>query len=31
MDDGLVLNFDVDDAAPTKVGQGKKGGRWTDR
>ncbi|KAI1794090.1 DEAD-domain-containing protein [Ganoderma leucocontextum] len=31
MDDGLILNFDVDHIAPATVGQGKKGGRWTDR
>ncbi|PIL36143.1 transporter [Ganoderma sinense ZZ0214-1] len=31
MDDGLILNFDLGDVVPAKVGQGKKGGRWTDR
>ncbi|KAI0775670.1 DEAD-domain-containing protein [Trametes elegans] len=31
MDDGLVLNLATDDSAQSKVGQGKKGGRWTDR
>ncbi|RDX55059.1 DEAD-domain-containing protein [Lentinus brumalis] len=31
MDDDLILNLDVGDVAQTKVGQGKKGGRWTDR
>ncbi|KAI0745834.1 P-loop containing nucleoside triphosphate hydrolase protein [Earliella scabrosa] len=31
MDDDLILNLDVDDATTTKVGQGRKGGRWTDR
>ncbi|KAI0744050.1 DEAD-domain-containing protein [Daedaleopsis nitida] len=33
MDDDFILNFEVDDAASTKskVAQGKKGGRWTDR
>ncbi|KAI0675241.1 DEAD-domain-containing protein [Trametes maxima] len=31
MDDGLVLNLAIDDAGASKVGQSKKGGRWTDR
>ncbi|OBZ67012.1 Histone acetyltransferase ESA1 [Grifola frondosa] len=32
MDDGLVLNLALDDqVVPSKVGQAKKGGRWTDR
>lgn len=31
MDDDLILNLDVGDVAQGKVGQGKKGGRWTDR
>ncbi|RPD59919.1 DEAD-domain-containing protein [Lentinus tigrinus ALCF2SS1-6] len=31
MDDDLILNFDIGDVSSTKVGQGKKGGRWTDR
>ncbi|KAI0328634.1 DEAD-domain-containing protein [Cubamyces sp. BRFM 1775] len=31
MDDGLFLNLATDDVAQTKVGQSKKGGRWTDR
>ncbi|EJF65354.1 DEAD-domain-containing protein [Dichomitus squalens LYAD-421 SS1] len=31
MDDGLILNLDVVHDAPSKVAQGKKGGRWTDR
>ncbi|KAI0645627.1 DEAD-domain-containing protein [Trametes meyenii] len=31
MDDGLVLNLATDDVAQSKVGQSKKGGRWTDR
>ncbi|KAI0703357.1 P-loop containing nucleoside triphosphate hydrolase protein [Cerioporus squamosus] len=30
MDDDLILNLDVGNDAPAKVGQGKKGGRWTD-
>lgn len=30
-DDGIVLNFATEDVAQSKVGQGKKGGRWTDR
>ncbi|KAI0374087.1 DEAD-domain-containing protein [Pilatotrama ljubarskyi] len=31
MDDGLVLNLATEDVAQRKIGQGKKGGRWTDR
>ncbi|KAI0630308.1 DEAD-domain-containing protein [Trametes polyzona] len=31
MDDGLVLNLATEDVAQSKVAQGKKGGRWTDR
>ncbi|KAI0358385.1 DEAD-domain-containing protein [Trametes cingulata] len=31
MDDGLILNLATEDVAQPKVGQGKKGGRWTDR
>ncbi|KAH9892537.1 DEAD-domain-containing protein [Cubamyces lactineus] len=31
MDDGLFLNIATDDVAQPKVGQSKKGGRWTDR
>ncbi|KAI8993068.1 P-loop containing nucleoside triphosphate hydrolase protein [Trametes punicea] len=31
MDDGILLNLATDDVAPSKAGQVKKGGRWTDR
>lgn len=31
MDDGLILNLDTGDNLLSKVGQSKKGGRWTDR
>jgi ATP-dependent RNA helicase DDX31/DBP7 len=31
MDDDLVLNIAVDDHLTSKSGNGKKGGRWTDR
>ncbi|KAI0823746.1 DEAD-domain-containing protein [Trametes gibbosa] len=30
-DDGLFLNLATDNDAQSKIGQGKKGGRWTDR
>lgn len=30
-DDGLFLNLADDNDVQSKVGQGKKGGRWTDR